>query len=416
MDVRGRVVAAAYVALRVIDRLLQVVVPPRDDRVCFLSIPDHTDNAYYAYRHLVKTRTGLEIVWLVGDLGVADQIHREFSALVATRPDHGHRLRVEPRHSLRGYLVHLRSRWTFHSHGAYAFSRWAFRRDVVNLWHGMPIKAIGRLNTVSASRKQGFGSLHVATSAPYRYVIACAFGVPASRVVVSGLPRCDALRFADARSHTRDEVRDRLEIPHGRRLVLWMPTYRVQEDAPFVHAASRLERRRGAQRSFLDDLPDWALPALADACAAHDCTLVIKPHPFDVVNHRPVDLGLDEVRFLTSPDFLATGLQLYDLLAATDGLVSDLSSVIIDYLVTGRPIGLIGFDPDTYDRDLVLPMELFSASRRLHALADPTDVDAFLRDVQEGRSFLDTTDELSALVHEDVDGPSAEHVLAEVGL
>lgn len=416
MSVRGTVGSGVYAVLRGLDRALQVLVPPRRQQVGFLSIPDYTDNVYYAYRHAVRTRTGLELVWLVGDPSVAPRIEAEFADLTRDRPDHGHRLRIEQRRSLRGYLLYLRSRHSFHSHGAYAFSRWAFRRHVVSLWHGMPIKAIGRLNQVSASRKQPFGSLHVATSQAYRYIIACAFGVPADDVLVSGLPRCDALRFGDARATTPAEVRDRLDIPEDHRLILWMPTYRVQHDTPFVHTATRLDRRRGGDRSFLDDLPDGALAAFSDACAAHGCTLVIKPHPFDVVNHHPVDVGDRHVRFLTSSAFLDTGIQLYDLLAATDGLVSDLSSVLIDYLVTDRPIGLIGFSAATYDRDLVLPMDLFLASDRFHSLSQPGQVDAFCRDVRAQRSFSMQTGEFTTLLQAELPEPSAETVLTAVGL
>lgn len=412
---------AVYALMRAVDRLLQLLVRPRADRVAFLSIPDHADNAFHTYRHLVTTRSGLEVVWLVGDTQVTQRIEAEFDRLTEGRPEHGLRLRVVPRRSLRGYLTYLTCMYVFHSQGAYAFSRWGHRRHVVNLWHGMPIKAIGRLNRRTPSIKEAFGTVQVATSHAWRYPIAAAFAADPDDVLVTSLPRCDALQFADARSSDPDAVRAALGVPADRRLVLWMPTWRVQDGRAFVHRGldALAERRALASargRSFLDDLPDWALHTLDDACARHGCTLVVKLHPLDSLNTAEVDLGLEHVRWLPSPALLDSGIHLYDLVAASDALLSDLSSVVIDYLVTGRPIGLLGFVEDDYDRDLLFPLSLFRESRRCDDLVDPAAADAFFADVAAGRCIDPRTDELTRVLYETVGTRGAERVVTHVGL
>ena len=418
---RGMVGPAVYAVLRAVDRLLQLLVRPRPDRVAFLSIPDHADNAFHTYRHLATTRSGLELVWLVGDTSMTDRIEAEFARLTVDRPGHGHRLRVVPRRSLRGYLTYLTCRFVFHSQGAYAFSRWAFRRQVVNLWHGMPIKAIGRLNRRTPSIKEAFGTVQVATSHAWRYPIAAAFAADPADVLVTSLPRCDALQFADARSSSVDQVRTTLDVPEHHRLVLWMPTWRVQDGRAFVHRGldAIAERRALAStraRSFLDDLPDGTMEALEQACDRHGCTLVVKLHPLDSLNGADVDLGLTHVQWLTSPALVDHGIHLYDLVAASDALLSDLSSVVIDYLVTGGPIGLLGFVEADYDRDLLFPLSLFRESRRCDDLVDDDAVDAFFRDVAAGRRVDPRTDDLTRVLYETVGTHGAERVVSHVGL
>jgi CDP-glycerol glycerophosphotransferase (TagB/SpsB family) len=51
-------------------------------------------------------------------------------------------------------------------------------------------------------------------------------------------------------------------------------------------------------------------------------------------------------------DLAAAGVTLSSLLAASTGLVTDYSSVWVDYLLTDRPIAFLVPDRDTYDRAL----------------------------------------------------------------
>lgn len=387
--------------LRVVDRVLQVLLRPRPGRMCYLSIPDHTDNAYYVYRHAVLTRSGLEHVWLVEDRAVAETITREFEALVADRPGHGHRLRIAKRWSPTGYLLYLTSRTVFHTHGAYAFSDVAWRgREIVAVWHGMPLKAIARLNRVTTNLHPTFASSSIASSTFWRYIIAGCFALDAYDVHLTGLPRNDALRFPEARDTDAATVRRRLDVPEGHRLLLWMPTYRTSP----------------TPRSFVDDLPAWVLGALERACADHDVTVVVKLHPFDSLNDAGAPLAdHPHLRVMTAPAWQDSGIQLYDLVAASDGLLSDISSIIFDYLATTRPIGLLGFDRDTYDREELVPVELVRESERFRALDDESALVDFVRDVRDGLECPLAPGDVARALYEEPPGRSAELVLRAFG-
>ena len=395
--------------LRHIDSLLQRFVPPRPQQVAWLSDPDYVGNAFHLYRHALVTRPGLEHVWLLGDPRAGARIDVDLEA-TADAVAAGATVRIVARHSVRGYWAFLRSARVFHTHGAYPMTASARRgRHIVSLWHGMPIKCIGALNTISPNPHPTFGTLHLATSAWFREVIASAFLVPLEQVLLTSLPRCDVLVRPHPQAPPPAAVRAAFGVPDGRSMVLWMPTYRAA-----------VGETGASSRSFLDDLGAEHWRAVDDEAGRHGATVVVKLHPHDILNAAGRDLdaelGLAHVRVVSAPAWLATGIELYDALAAADGLLSDVSSVLIDCLVTDAPLGIIGFDPAAYTRDVVLPVSSLLTSTRIHDLADPAAVGSFFAEVSRDGTASAPADDLSDWLHDAPAGTGCESVLAAVEL
>ena len=76
--------------------------------------------------------------------------------------------------------------------------------------------------------------------------------------------------------------------------------------------------------------------------------LVVKPHPMDADRRR--GQGIVTV---TDEDLLRAGVTLYGLLGQSRGLVTDYSSVWVDYLLVDRPMAFLVPDRDRYDRRLL---------------------------------------------------------------
>lgn len=391
-----------------LDGLLQRLVPPRTGQVAWASEPDYVGNAFHLYRHTVTTRANLEHVWLVTDPVAGARIDADAARFAGSMPA-GTSVRVLRRHSLRGYWARLRSRHIFHTHGIYPMDT-AYRREVVSLWHGMPIKCIGALNTVSPDPHPTFGTRHLATSAFFRYVIAAAFSVPVDRVLHAGLPRCDVLACPHPLGTSPEAARAAVGVPAGHRIVVWLPTYRTPGNRSTVNPGAV------GFHTFLDDLPPGAFGWIDEHARANDCTVVVKLHPHDPLNEVDHGLGTDHVRFVRAEEWNATGVELYDLLAASDALVSDISSVLIDYLVTARPVGMIGFDADAYERDVVFPVRAVRDSLRVDDLDDEAAVGAFFARVRRGDTVPPEDDDLSVWLYDVSPGEGCETVLAAVGL
>lgn len=387
--------------LSIADAVAQRLVKPDPRRICYASEPDYADNARAMYRHLLETRHGLEHVWLLRDMSLAEQLRADFDRAASA----GHVLRVEP-WGMRSYLTFLRASRVFHTHGLFGFARPRAGRRTISLWHGMPVKAIRRLHAGNSVLLPIGGSHHVASSSFFRYVVASAFGADPATVLVSGLPRNDVLKGFLPPEHDREEIAARLGLRAHRPWLLWMPTHRSEPDF----------RGTAPARNFLEATNPALVDALVSACRDADVELVVKLHVLDTLNDSEVALPGPAATVVHSAHWQALGIALYDLVAASDGLVTDISSIFIDYLHTRRPIGVLGFDPGMYTRDTVFSPEVLLRCDAASDLASEEDVARFVRSVEAREVCPVDTDDTAKLLNEDGELCSAEVIACAVGL
>ncbi len=407
MSVKAWIRAIAMLPLWAADAVLKVLVRPKRNQICYRSFPDYSDSAVQVFRHLVQTRERLDHVWLVRDTGIAQKIEREFTDLRARIGRQGHNLRVVQLRSLRGYQALLRAQVSFHTHGNYPFSRVYCGRKVLCLWHGMPIKAIGRALGPAAPFSLPAGTHHFATSTFYRHVIARCFGLPVERVSGCRLPRSDALGFTAGEDPA--ELKRRLGLSPEQPVVLWLPTFRSERK---IDGSSG-----GGARTFVDDLPAGLMGALGELAHERGVQLLLKPHPSDISTFR--DFGQQVGIRVLEPAQLATlGVQLYDLLGAVDGLISDVSSVVVDFLLRDKPIGLVGYRGDTFARPLLVPPGWISRLPGVFDLQQSAGLDAFV-DAAMGRGEIQATPAargMRALLHAEYPTSGSEAVARAAGL
>ncbi|RFU20900.1 CDP-glycerol glycerophosphotransferase family protein [Geodermatophilus marinus] len=198
-------------------------------------------------------------------------------------------------------------------------------------WHGTPLKRIhhdvqparpGWLD--AADRDVARWDLLLSPNPVSTARLRGAFGYT-GEVAETGYPRNDALSAPD-RDAVRARVRARLGIPDGVTAVLYAPTWR--DDLVLDRAG---------------DAPDFELPVdLADFAGrlGGDHVLLVRLH--NIVSGRlAVPPGLPVVDVTDDTD--TAGLYL-----AADVLVTDYSSAMFDFAVTGRPILLFPYDLERY--------------------------------------------------------------------
>jgi CDP-glycerol glycerophosphotransferase len=264
----------------------------------------------------------------------------------------GARAAVYRRGSLAAAWQYLRSSQVLFTHPVHESRRLASRQTVVNIWHGMPIKAIGMLD---GQRDRVLAHWTLAGSEHFRPLMAEAFGIPLASVVALHSPRIEHL------SRRHPDVWDRLGIDRSRveRVVVWMPTFRgreVGEGGAGVHSAPLLSADGMAR--------------LAELLDRRRCLLVLRRHPYEA---RSAPMSAPGIVELTDAVLEAGGAGIYDVLAEADGLISDVSSVWLDFLVLDRPV--IIYFPDvasyTADRRLLLdPYESWTPGPLLRTEAE----------------------------------------------
>jgi CDP-ribitol ribitolphosphotransferase len=205
-----------------------------------------------------------------------------------------------------------------------------------------------------------------------------AFGQPESVFVSTlGIPRTDALVDPVLTDGVADRVRRRYGIADDRRVILWAPTFR----------GDRITEARADEHLDLSALR---------AALGGDHVLLLRLHPF--IRARLV-VPADCLGFAID---VSTDPSINDLMLASDVLVTDYSSVVFEFALLGRPIGLFAPDLSAYERqrgfyvdyETAMPGPIFDRTDELAAWLragsfDPERVRAFARrwfDVADGHA------------------------------
>lgn len=284
-------------------------------------------------------------------------------------------------YSLRFWQAILTSRWLISTHLELGRFK-AFRGQYfVNLFHGLTIKRVGHLwNPKDGRQANGVADRADLTCCPSLFMAgatALTFRTPYDRLRVTGLPRNDLQR-------PPEQARDLLQrtLNHSaRRYLLYCPTHRQAEgpgqllESDWTYAAFRAK--------YLD-------PALLAWLEAHQALLVVKLHPFDEDRLTAEDRRSPPgVRLLTGYELDAAGVDFYELLPGFDLMLTDYSSLFIDYLLTEHPILFMADDLETYGQRRGFLFDLYEELTPGPKIRDPetlrTELERHLADPNLGR-------------------------------
>jgi hypothetical protein len=239
----------------------------------------------------------------------------------------------------RGRWHYLNAGIVFTTHGPFRSHRPAGNQRLVYLGHGEPLAK-------SAGYWIGNEAMG-ATVAPVCSTIGKAFrcalhGLRPEQVLVAGASRNDRLVRSD-----RDAVRRTVDgwLPPGvKTLFLWLPTYR----------RSVIGFADGVDHEIALPFDLESVGRLDRWLAEHDAAVLLKPHPFS----RPYDAAeFERIRTFDEAAMRKAQLSLYPVLGAADCLITDASSVWVDFLLVRRPLICCFPDFDEYRGTRALNLE-----------------------------------------------------------
>lgn len=337
-------------------RLLRWLLPTRS-HVLVHGFPPIEANAVETVRLLLE-RTPARITWL----DAPPQAFRRSQGL--DRPD---RITVRTRWSPGGLWDYLTAEVVFFTHGFYGAPGTVRRKPVVNLWHGNGAKRAQDLSLFPGWPGSGrpYDAVPLA-AARWRSEFESLDTQWAPAVWEAGYPRNAVL------------VREESRLPESLAdCVLWAPAFR----------AARVGRVGWSDVGEADDGDEpvdmGALVATyAEVLARHGVRLLLRPHPSDAATFEQVD----HCELVTDDWLLERGVHLYDVLQGVGGLVSDISSIWVDYLLTGRPLGFVFPDIEQYQRGRGFwPADIFEHQPELF-ITDEGDMAQLAREVAAGRA------------------------------
>lgn len=299
---------------------------PTTNIVAFNSYPDYTDNAYAIFWYLSKHNYGsrYKFVWLINQKKQVNPIRNRVLS-------DGHQAMVVNKMSLQGLWYYIRCRYCFFTHGILENIPLKQHPDkMINLWHGMPIKKLGTFDDGKYMRNQNY---MVVSSLMFQKIMAECFCFDEERVLPIGMPRCDLL-FAPTDYFEKNVI----ERSKYNKIGIWLPTYR----SSIVKTEKRVDGTyTPGSISFLDE---DSMARLDNDLTRLGHLLLIKLHPMDksqLYSFRTYK----NIVIIKQKDFTS---QLYPLLGACDYLLTDFSSVCVDFDICKKPMGFTIDDYDSY--------------------------------------------------------------------
>jgi CDP-glycerol glycerophosphotransferase (TagB/SpsB family) len=287
------------------------------------------DNSKYFYQYISQNHKEIEISWISQD-------RKTINSIKKLGPEYKAYLNL----SITGiYKILTAENYIFSNNTSdilFAFKKKG--RKYTNLWHGMPLKKIVYDHQKYADpnnlnyriwNKFAVGFKHedvnyiFSTSELFVPFLKSAFRN--ENIFITGQPRMDTLKELNPNN---SQLKERLKINPGTKIISYLPTHRLGgkgKPNPFIFNGNR-------------EVNEWL--------KLNDVIILQKNHRLMVLNH---DLQYSTSKSDNIIDISTLEIDTQELLAITDILITDYSSVFVDFMVLNRPILFYIYDNYTVD-------------------------------------------------------------------
>ena len=159
------------------------------------------------------------------------------------------------------------------------------------------------------------------------------------KVIPLGLPRNDVLL-----DNVSNGVNNPFATGLNKKVFLWMPTFRksVQDSL----SESKCDTETGLPLFVSEE----SLEELNSYLRKIESEIIVKIHHLQA--DKPVFCKhFSNIVFVTDGDLSSKGIQLYEMVGKSDALITDYSSISLDYLMVDKPICYILDDIESYKAD-----------------------------------------------------------------
>ncbi len=192
----------------------------------------------------------------------------------------------------------------------------------INTWHGSAIKKMGNDAPQKAFKFQTSECNVMYAQSDYDIkIFSKAFNIPKEKFASVGLPRNDELFKVDKKEIS--EIRNKLNIPQNKKVILYAPTFREYN-----------RDKNGCIIAPPINVDKWK-EKLSD-----EYIILFRAH-YEINSI----LGIKNDEFIRN---VSDYPNLNELMKISDILISDYSSIMIDYSILKRPIYSFAYDLETY--------------------------------------------------------------------
>ena len=297
--------------------------------------------------------------------------------------------------NLKGFLYFFRAGFVFYCFGKIPI-RPGKQQKVVQMWHGTCFKGGDEGQIKGHSLKNQYYTHFLSTSEYLKPIWKKNFSLEDSRLYVTGQPRNDAL-FSGVHYDFGDYDK----------IVIWMPTFRKSNILGYENAKSD---------EILSILPKEKFEEFNRYLEERNIKVVVKLHPLQDLSHYNL-VNMNYFILLSHNEFTRREMDLYSFIGQCDALITDYSSVFVDYLLLDRPIGFTIDDIDEYknNRGFVFknPLDYMPG----HHMQTTNDLYQFIDDLYRNEdNYVAQRKKVNALFNDYTDNQSCKRLLNTVGI
>ena len=362
---------------------------------------DFDDNARAVFEYLVSEGfdSKWHIVWLVHDPDEYNRLYADHPNIEFIPERWAFSDNEEERNHYYNNL--FLARYIFCT-DAYGFARNCRENQIrVQLWHGCGYKT--RINFVRCEHRYEY---NIVIGDVYKAIHKRIYGLRDDQVLITGYPKEDWL------FNPLDDWRKMFSIPEGEKYIFWMPTFRNSNSV-----LSELD-----EKGFEGDtgLPivksNEQVKQLNELLKELDVVLVLKLHPMQ--ERSKIRFPKDSnICILENDRLVEKHIPINRILGNAEALISDYSSVAIDYLILDRPQAFTLEDVDEYknSRGFVFDnIHEWLPGKEIWTFEDFTD---FVREIGNGEDpDRELRAEIKEKIHDLEGGKSCERLVKMLGI
>ena len=293
---------------------------------------DLDDNPRAFYEYLIKKgwNKNHKIVWVVKDVDFCRKNYASKNVVFLSRikGDLRNRIRLNYYFTLSHYFV-------------FSHPYWYYKRRpeqiVLSTGHGTPIKNVSKTDNPNLEKCYDWRLVPTEDIRPWLRK----WGCPYEKMHIGGYPRLDELYQGDKR-----EIMTKLfNYKESENVIICLPTYKKS-----YHKTDGIAEDRFSLDVIEDEYEYKALNEYIKGLGIH---LLIKPHPLQRIEGLWLQ-NLSNIHYINNKMLLEKHIILYQLIGCCDALITDLSSVIYDYLLIDKPIGLLTGNYKNYTRGFII--------------------------------------------------------------
>lgn len=249
--------------------------------------------------------------------------------------------------------IFLKAKYVFYCFGQLPINP-SKEQTVVHLTHGLPFKKDGLLIEANQSIGKIDYFTFVLTSSEFnKPYIAQNFGCNTDKVILGAFPRLDEFDFSIKEEN----------------IILWTPTFR----------SSTYLGMNDSDYNALLPIFGNNIALANELLKKYNVKVIVKLHPLqDLKNYK--NYIYENIEIYSNDDFIKKYGDLYYFMNKTSALISDYSSIFLDYLILNRPIALTIDDAEAYNKNRGL---LFENDARfenaVYKIKDINDFELFLK-------------------------------------